>query len=126
MYDDDASTAETASEQGESGSASPVEKSAAADSEGTKNSVSAEVVAVAVDKGEAFAASHAQLKSVFRRAAWYSLALTVAVAILGEFLPSTAKKARKLHSWQFRSRCFSRTMSSARRSTRSGFRARCE
>lgn len=52
--------------------------------EPTKKAVSAELVVVRTTQG---AVSHAELKTVFKRAAWYSLALTVAVAILGELTP---------------------------------------
>ncbi|RPD58562.1 Na+/solute symporter [Lentinus tigrinus ALCF2SS1-7] len=80
IYDDDASTAETASDrdQGESGSSSPMamEKSSRSEKEG------AEVVVVETGIGKQEAVSRAELKVVFKRAAWYSLALTVAVAIL--------------------------------------------
>ncbi|RDX48959.1 Na+/solute symporter [Lentinus brumalis] len=82
VYDDDASTAETASDQDESGSGSAVEKSPPGDKEATKGAISAEVVLVKTGNDEALDASHAELEKVFKRAAWYSLALTVAVAIL--------------------------------------------
>ena len=85
IYDDDASTAETTSDgdDKESGVASPVEKSSPGDEE-AKNNVSTDVVAVVETDNEAV--SRAELKVVFKRAAWYSLALTLAVAVLGELV----------------------------------------
>ncbi len=126
VYDDDASTAETASDQDESGSGSAVEKSPPGDKEATKGAISAEVVVVKTGNDEALDASHAELESVFKRAAWYSLALTVAVAILGELVRTHQCDSGAEQYWQSRFRCFSLTMCSARDFIRSGWRALCE
>lgn len=87
VYDDDSTTVDTASERGQekSGSASPVEKASPEDLEGAKDDITTEVIVVEeTENGKEEPVTRAELKKVFKRAAWYSLALTVAVAILGE------------------------------------------
>ena len=84
MYDDAASSSASEPEREESGSASPVDKKTSSlDKEGSEQAVSTEVVPVSSSGGDG-AISRGELKAVFRRAAWYSLMLTVIVAILGE------------------------------------------
>ncbi|KAI0691691.1 Na+/solute symporter [Earliella scabrosa] len=84
VYDDTASS--SASEPGreceESGSASPVDqKKSSLDKEGSDQAVSTEVVPVSSASRDG-AVTRMELKAVFKRAAWYSLMLTVIVAIL--------------------------------------------
>ena len=85
MYDDaESSASETDREREESGSASPVDKKKSSlDKEGSEQAVSTEVVPVSSSSGDG-AVSRRELQAVFKRAAWYSLMLTVIVAILGE------------------------------------------
>lgn len=100
-----------------------------------KAGIVAEVQPVAADQalGADQAAEHAELKRVFRRAAWYSLALTLIVAILGASLPASPILERVMMvecgadggRGQCPFRCSSRTTYSASRSTPSGWRARC-
>lgn len=67
------------------------------------------------------------LKSAFKRAACYSLTLTVIVAIIGELLSGIYHILEPdIMSRQFRCRCFSLTMCSVKRFTHFGWLLLCE
>lgn len=92
MYEDGSSQASIS----ETSSQVDVEKSP------SKNTATAEVLPVTEPHSETPAISdkaevtRVELKRVFRRAAWYSLALTAIVAILGTHLPAYAHRASLL------------------------------
>lgn len=87
MYDDGSSQASVS----ETSSQVDVEKSP------SKNTTTAEVVPVTEPRAdtptisEKAEVTRTELKRVFRRAAWYSLALTAIVAILGTHVPAHAR-----------------------------------
>ncbi|TBU51998.1 Sodium:solute symporter family-domain-containing protein [Dichomitus squalens] len=66
----------------ESGNSSPIETSPVVDKEMSEDSTTAQVLIV---QGDGQAVSSAELRSVFKRAAWYSLLLTVIVCLVVPF-----------------------------------------